>query len=72
MSNGKPDPKCQDCGGKGVIELFTSSSKCECVDTTLILTIDYEKLINAELIHEKYAFKPKNREMYYTPKTWEK
>ncbi len=35
MPKGEPDP---DCGGKGVIELFTSSSRCDCVDRESITT----------------------------------
>lgn len=31
MPKSKPDPKCKDCGGKGIIELFTSSVECSCV-----------------------------------------
>lgn len=32
MPSGKPDPKCNDCKGKGNIDLLNWSSECDCVN----------------------------------------
>jgi hypothetical protein len=49
MPNGKPDPKCKNCGGSGRITLFTWSCECDCVNKSPITEkfIDYDKIKEA-------------------------
>lgn len=64
-----PDKKCPECGGTGVIVLFSSSRKCDCIEQTescpkkYRMKLDYIKriyhdpgckvLYPGESVHEK-------------------
>lgn len=62
MPSGNPDPNCKDCKGKGKIDLFISSSICDCVNKES----DFDALIehigdplNKITFNNRYYMEPK-------------
>lgn len=57
MPNGKPDPNCSECKGKGQITLLISSSVCNCIDSKPVLLKYPLNEMDALSQFEKYIFK---------------
>lgn len=57
MPNGKPDPNCSECKGKGQIILLTSSKICDCVDRKPVPPYKYKINKDALSQFKDYVYK---------------